>query len=159
MKTAILLYLLNMALAAMKANLLTELPRDFTKDEYNTPRSSGSHDYVNPGTARYGSSRNSRNSISGSGYSSEGFKYGSRSSSFDNETPAPYDLPRAPLHDLSLTTLLLTLPSFLSHFTTLPAPLQSHFLLTLLRHSPESPLPVIRTLHSRSLFKLRVMRL
>ena len=54
-------------------------------------------------------------------------------------------LPRAPLQpDLSLTTLL-TLPSLLSHFTTLPAPLQSHFLLTLLRHSP---LPVIRTLHA-----------
>ncbi|KAF8808980.1 WD40 repeat-like protein [Phlegmacium glaucopus] len=54
-------------------------------------------------------------------------------------------LPRAPLQpDLSLTTLL-TLPSLLSHFMTLPAPLQSHFLLTLLRHSP---LPVIRTLHA-----------
>ena len=52
---------------------------------------------------------------------------------------------QAPLQpDLSLTTLL-TLPSLLSHFTSLPAPLQSHFLLTLLRHSP---LPVLRTLHS-----------
>ncbi|KAJ7824688.1 WD40 repeat-like protein [Mycena leptocephala] len=46
--------------------------------------------------------------------------------------------------DLSLTTLL-TLPSLLSHFNALPPALQSHFLLTLLRHSP---LPVLRTLHS-----------
>ncbi|KAF8912150.1 WD40-repeat-containing domain protein [Gymnopilus junonius] len=54
-------------------------------------------------------------------------------------------LPLAPIQpDLALTTLL-TLPSLLSHFTALPPPLQSHFLLTLLRHSP---LPVLRTLHS-----------
>ncbi|KAF8635532.1 hypothetical protein AX17_003915 [Amanita inopinata Kibby_2008] len=54
-------------------------------------------------------------------------------------------LPQAPLQpDLALTTLL-TLPSLLTHFTSLPEPLQSHFLLTLLRHSP---LPVLRTLHS-----------
>lgn len=54
-------------------------------------------------------------------------------------------LPQAPFQpDISLTTLL-TLPSLLSHFTSLPPPLQSHFLLTLLRHSP---LPVLRTLHS-----------
>ncbi|KAJ7481112.1 WD40 repeat-like protein [Mycena galericulata] len=46
--------------------------------------------------------------------------------------------------DLALTTLL-TLPSLLSHFNALPPSLQSHFLLTLLRHSP---LPVLRTLHS-----------
>lgn len=46
--------------------------------------------------------------------------------------------------DLALTTLL-TLPTLLSHFTSLPPPLQSHFLLTLLRHSS---LPVLRTLHS-----------
>ncbi|KAK7038199.1 WD40 repeat-like protein [Favolaschia claudopus] len=46
--------------------------------------------------------------------------------------------------DLSLTTLL-TLPSLLAHFSALPPALQSHFLLTLLRHSP---LPVLRTLHS-----------
>ncbi|KAJ7171971.1 WD40 repeat-like protein [Mycena filopes] len=46
--------------------------------------------------------------------------------------------------DLALTTLL-TLPSLLSHFNALPPALQSHFLLTLLRHSP---LPVLRTLHS-----------
>ena len=53
--------------------------------------------------------------------------------------------PQAPLQpDFSLTTLL-TLPSLLAHFTALPAPLQSHVLLTLLRHSP---LPVLRTLHS-----------
>ncbi|GLB34601.1 putative WD40 repeat-like protein [Lyophyllum shimeji] len=53
--------------------------------------------------------------------------------------------PQAPFQpDLSLTTLL-TLPSLLSHYSNLPAPLQSHFLLTLLRHSP---LPVLRTLHS-----------
>ncbi|RDB22311.1 Cell division control protein 4 [Hypsizygus marmoreus] len=54
-------------------------------------------------------------------------------------------LPQAPFQpDLALTTLL-TLPSLLSHFSSLPASLQSHFLLTLLRHSP---LPVLRTLHS-----------
>ncbi|KII88179.1 hypothetical protein PLICRDRAFT_110822 [Plicaturopsis crispa FD-325 SS-3] len=53
--------------------------------------------------------------------------------------------PQPPLNpDLSLTTLL-TLPTLLTHFTSLPQPLQSHFLLTLLRHSP---LPVLRTLHS-----------
>ncbi|KAF5369167.1 hypothetical protein D9615_009988 [Tricholomella constricta] len=54
-------------------------------------------------------------------------------------------LPQAPFQpDLSLTTLL-TLPSLVSHFSSLPPSLQSHFLLTLLRHSP---LPVLRTLHS-----------
>jgi hypothetical protein len=42
-------------------------------------------------------------------------------------------------------TALLTLPSLLSHFTSLPPQLQSHYLLTLLRHSP---LHVLRTLHS-----------
>ena len=53
--------------------------------------------------------------------------------------------PQAPLQpDLSLTTLL-TLPSLLSHFSNLPPQLQSHVLLTFLRHSP---LPVLRTLHS-----------
>ncbi|KAF8136648.1 WD40-repeat-containing domain protein [Boletus edulis] len=56
---------------------------------------------------------------------------------------SPY--PQPPLQpDLALTTLL-TLPSLLTHFTNLPHQLQSHFLLTLLRHSP---LPVLRTLHS-----------
>lgn len=54
-------------------------------------------------------------------------------------------LPQAPFQpDLSLSTLL-SLPTLLSHFSSLPAPLQSHFLLTLLRHSP---LPVLRTLNS-----------
>ena len=53
--------------------------------------------------------------------------------------------PQAPFQpDLGLATLL-TLPSLLNHFSALPPPLQSHFLLTLLRHSP---LPVLRTLHS-----------
>ncbi|KAG1893760.1 uncharacterized protein F5891DRAFT_1258310 [Suillus fuscotomentosus] len=48
---------------------------------------------------------------------------------------------QAPLQpDLALMTLL-TLPSLLSHFISLPQPLQSYFLLTLLRHSP---LPVLR---------------
>ncbi|KAF9261435.1 WD40 repeat-like protein [Marasmius fiardii PR-910] len=46
--------------------------------------------------------------------------------------------------DLSLTTLL-TLPSLLTHFSSLPPSLQSHLLLTLLRHSP---LPVLRSVHS-----------
>ncbi|KAH0583484.1 hypothetical protein H2248_009112 [Termitomyces sp. 'cryptogamus'] len=54
-------------------------------------------------------------------------------------------LPQAPFQpDLSLSTLL-SLPTLLNHFSSLPAPLQSHFLLTLLRHSP---LPVLRTLNS-----------
>ncbi|CAL1705485.1 unnamed protein product [Somion occarium] len=53
--------------------------------------------------------------------------------------------PQAPIQpDTSLTTLL-TLPSLLSHFSNLPPQLQSHVLLTFLRHSP---LPVLRTLHS-----------
>lgn len=51
----------------------------------------------------------------------------------------------APFHpDLSLTALM-ALPNLVTHFSSLPAPLQSHMLLTLLRHSP---LPVLRTLHS-----------
>jgi F-box and WD-40 domain protein CDC4 len=45
--------------------------------------------------------------------------------------------------DLALTTLL-ALPALVSHFSALPPNLQSHFLLTLLRHSP---LSVLRTLH------------
>ncbi|KAF9442201.1 YVTN repeat-like/Quino protein amine dehydrogenase, partial [Macrolepiota fuliginosa MF-IS2] len=57
-------------------------------------------------------------------------------------SPPPHQAPLQP--DLSLTTLL-TLPSLLNHFAGLPQQLQSHFLLTLLRHSP---LPVLRTLHS-----------
>ena len=53
--------------------------------------------------------------------------------------------PQLPLQpDLALTTLL-TLPSLLTQFANLPQQLQSHFLLTLIRHSP---LPVLRTLHS-----------
>ncbi|KAH9952176.1 WD40 repeat-like protein [Amylocystis lapponica] len=53
--------------------------------------------------------------------------------------------PQAPVQpDLSLTTLL-TLPSLLAHFANLPPQLQSHVLLTFLRHSP---LSVLRTLHS-----------
>lgn len=53
--------------------------------------------------------------------------------------------PQVPFQpDLSLTTLL-TLPSLLNHFNALPSALQSHILLTFLRHSP---LPVLRTLHS-----------
>lgn len=53
--------------------------------------------------------------------------------------------PAAPFQpDLSLTTLL-TLPSLLTHFSSMPSQLQSHVLLTFLRHSP---LPVLRTLHS-----------
>ncbi|KAG6836871.1 hypothetical protein H0H93_001931 [Arthromyces matolae] len=60
-------------------------------------------------------------------------------------SPSPSQLPQAPFQpDVSLSTLL-SLPSLLSHFSTLPPPLQSHFLLTLLRHSP---LPVLRTLNS-----------
>ncbi|KAF5358268.1 hypothetical protein D9756_001238 [Leucocoprinus leucothites] len=60
-------------------------------------------------------------------------------------TSPPPPSQQAPLQpDLSLTTLL-TLPSLLNHFSNLPPQLQSHFLLTLLRHSP---LPVLRTLHS-----------
>ncbi|KAK7467597.1 SCF ubiquitin ligase complex subunit cdc4 [Stygiomarasmius scandens] len=57
-------------------------------------------------------------------------------------SPPPQQAPFQP--DLSLTTLL-TLPSLVNHFVSLPPQLQSHLLLTLLRHSP---LPVLRTLHS-----------
>lgn len=58
-----------------------------------------------------------------------------------NSSPQPH----APLQpDLSMTTLL-ALPSLLNHFSNLPSQLQSHVLLTFLRHSP---LPVLRTLHS-----------
>ncbi|EJD02172.1 WD40 repeat-like protein [Fomitiporia mediterranea MF3/22] len=53
--------------------------------------------------------------------------------------------PQAPIQpDIALTTLM-TLPNLLSHFTALPPALQSHVLLTFLRHSP---LPVLRTLQS-----------
>ncbi|KZV88289.1 WD40 repeat-like protein [Exidia glandulosa HHB12029] len=53
--------------------------------------------------------------------------------------------PQAPFQpDLSLTTLM-ALPNLVSHFASLPPQLQSHVLLTLMRHSP---LPVLRSLHS-----------
>lgn len=53
--------------------------------------------------------------------------------------------PQAPIQpDVALTTLM-TLPQLLSHFVSLPPNLQSHVLLTFLRHSP---LPVLRTLQS-----------
>lgn len=53
--------------------------------------------------------------------------------------------PQAPFQpDMSMTTLL-ALPSLVSHFSCLPPHLQSHVLLTFLRHSP---LSVLRTLHS-----------
>ncbi|KAL6298610.1 WD40-repeat-containing domain protein [Sparassis latifolia] len=53
--------------------------------------------------------------------------------------------PQAPVQpDASLATLL-TLPSLLAHYSSLPPQLQSHVLLTLLRHSP---LSVLRTLHN-----------
>src|SRR5216684_1604651 len=39
----------------------------------------------------------------------------------------------------------MSLPSLVTHFSGLPTQLQSHFLITLLRHSP---LPVLRTVHS-----------
>ncbi|KAI0315245.1 WD40-repeat-containing domain protein [Amylostereum chailletii] len=56
-------------------------------------------------------------------------------------SPQP-NLPIIP--DASLSTLM-SLPSLLSHFSTLPPSLQSHVLITLMRHST---LPVLRTLHS-----------
>ncbi|TFY74686.1 hypothetical protein EWM64_g9326, partial [Hericium alpestre] len=53
--------------------------------------------------------------------------------------------PQVPLQpDVSLMTLL-SLPNLVSHFSSLPPSLQSHLLVTLLRHSP---LSVLRTLHS-----------
>lgn len=59
--------------------------------------------------------------------------------------PSGTSSPQPPVQpDLSMTTLL-TLPSLLAHFSALPPALQSHVLLTFLRHSP---LPVLRTLHS-----------
>jgi F-box and WD-40 domain protein CDC4 len=56
-------------------------------------------------------------------------------------SPQPSSAPLQP--DLALTTLL-SLPNLITHFAGLPPQLQSHFLLTLLRHSP---LSVLRTLH------------
>jgi len=53
--------------------------------------------------------------------------------------------PQLPIQpDASLATLM-SLPSLVTHFSGLPTQLQSHFLITLLRHSP---LPVLRTVHS-----------
>lgn len=46
--------------------------------------------------------------------------------------------------DVSLTALL-ALPELLNQFVSLPQALQSHYIFTLLRHSP---LPVLRTVHS-----------
>ncbi|KAI0077105.1 WD40 repeat-like protein [Panus rudis PR-1116 ss-1] len=58
---------------------------------------------------------------------------------------SPQPQSQSPLQpDVSLTTLL-ALPNLLTHFSSLPQQLQSHVLLTFLRHSP---LPVLRTLHS-----------
>ncbi|KAJ3788239.1 WD40-repeat-containing domain protein [Lentinula aff. detonsa] len=75
--------------------------------------------------------------------SKPGWRRTSDSDSYAQIVQAP--TPPTPFEpDLSMTTLL-TLPSLLNHFTSLPEPLQSHVLLTLLRHSP---LPVLRTLHS-----------
>ncbi|TFY60946.1 hypothetical protein EVG20_g7239 [Dentipellis fragilis] len=56
-------------------------------------------------------------------------------------SPQP-QLPFQP--DISLTTLL-SLPNLVAHFSSLPPSLQSHLLVTLLRHSP---LTVLRMLHS-----------
>ncbi|TFK90309.1 WD40 repeat-like protein [Polyporus arcularius HHB13444] len=62
-----------------------------------------------------------------------------------HSSPQPQALSQAPLQpDMALTTLL-ALPTLLSHFSSLPPALQSHVLLTFLRHSP---LSVLRTLHS-----------
>ena len=53
--------------------------------------------------------------------------------------------PRLPIQpDASLATLM-SLPSLVTHFSGLPNQLQSHLLITLLRHSQ---LPVLRTVHS-----------
>lgn len=57
-------------------------------------------------------------------------------------SPQPSQLPIQP--DASLATLM-SLPSLISHFSSLPPPLQSHLLVTLLRHSP---LPVLRNVHT-----------
>ncbi|KAH8813626.1 hypothetical protein DL96DRAFT_1698731 [Flagelloscypha sp. PMI_526] len=60
-------------------------------------------------------------------------------------SPPPTAKKEEPLNpDIQLATLM-TLPSLLNHYTRLPAQLQSHLLLTFLRHSP---LPVLRQLHS-----------
>ncbi|KIJ44312.1 hypothetical protein M422DRAFT_228387 [Sphaerobolus stellatus SS14] len=63
-------------------------------------------------------------------------------STVSSPQPTPSNAPFQP--DISLTTLM-TLPNLVTHFANLPAALQSHVLMTLLRHSP---LPVLRTLHS-----------
>jgi F-box and WD-40 domain protein CDC4 len=60
--------------------------------------------------------------------------------------PSPHpNTSNAPFQPDMAVTTLMTLPHILSHFNNLPQTLQSHLLLTLLRHSP---LPVLRTLHS-----------
>ncbi|KAF8517506.1 WD40 repeat-like protein [Hysterangium stoloniferum] len=64
------------------------------------------------------------------------------SSTASSPQPSASNAPFQP--DISLSTLM-TLPNILSHFNNLPQPLQSHLLLTLMRHSP---LSVLRTLHS-----------
>jgi F-box and WD-40 domain protein CDC4 len=59
-------------------------------------------------------------------------------------SPQPSQQPTPPIQpDLALTTLL-SLPNLVAHFAALPPALQSHLLLTLLRHAP---LTVLRTLH------------
>lgn len=61
-------------------------------------------------------------------------------------TPNPSPPSQAPPFqpDLSLTALL-ALPELLNQYVSLPQTLQSHYIFTLLRHSP---LPVLRTIHS-----------
>ncbi|CCL99623.1 uncharacterized protein FIBRA_01642 [Fibroporia radiculosa] len=59
-----------------------------------------------------------------------------------HSSPQP---PQAPIQpDVSMTALM-SLPALLAHYSNLPPQLQSHVLLTFLRHSP---LSVLRTLHS-----------
>lgn len=59
-----------------------------------------------------------------------------------HSSPQP---PQAPIEPDASLAALLSLPSLLSHYASLPPQLQSHVLLTFLRHSP---LSVLRTLHS-----------
>ena len=61
-------------------------------------------------------------------------------------TPNPSPPSQAPPFqpDVSLTALL-ALPELLNQYVSLPQALQSHYIFTLLRHSP---LPVLRTIHS-----------
>jgi F-box and WD-40 domain protein CDC4 len=60
-------------------------------------------------------------------------------------SPQPQSQATLPLQPDASLAAIMSLPNLVTHFSALPASLQSHVLVTLMRHSP---LPVLRTLHS-----------